>query len=230
MANGLGKVLTFGWKKTAPALAPAPDFELARAPKMVFEALKKRGVQWLPITEMGKLLEGRDPSPEYEMERGSASRMAAWFFHSSDLHKGLEAAYGKCDGMVAGKYKRARAFVFETPSCWLLATTETGDRGSGWSAALKADGLDAGAQDYSEVFKLEQEWPKEALSELSVALRDVLLRVAETDTVPGRDSKYGLGAEFVSGLAAREQARRERLVLDGEVPKAKGKSKAPTSF
>lgn len=50
----------------------------------------------------------------------------------SDLWKPLMAAYGKCDGMVAGKYRKARVFCFDTESLHLLCNTETGDRGSSW--------------------------------------------------------------------------------------------------
>ena len=51
---------------------------------------------------------------------------------SSELWKPLTAAYGKCDGMVTGKYHKARMFSFETQSLYLWCVTETGDRGSMW--------------------------------------------------------------------------------------------------
>lgn len=55
----------------------------------------------------------------------------------SDLWKDLDPTYGRCDGMVSGKYHRARLFSFDEPDFFVLCVTETGDRGTSWSYVPK---------------------------------------------------------------------------------------------
>lgn len=55
----------------------------------------------------------------------------------SDLWKDLTPAYGRCDMMEPGKYRKARVFAFETPTRYIWCNTETGDRGTTWLMAKK---------------------------------------------------------------------------------------------
>lgn len=48
------------------------------------------------------------------------------------LHVELNKVVTKQNTMIEGKYKKARLYLFETPSLYIAATCETGDRGSGW--------------------------------------------------------------------------------------------------
>lgn len=68
------------------------------------------------------------------------------FVLSSDLWKPLSATHGKCDGMVEGKYRKARVFAYETDNLYIWCNTETGDRGTTWLCADK------------EAEKLKESW------------------------------------------------------------------------
>lgn len=59
-------------------------------------------------------------------------------FIAGDLWRNLTAAYGKCDCMVPGKYRKARVFAFETPNFYIWCDTESGDRGTSWQMAAKS--------------------------------------------------------------------------------------------
>ena len=50
----------------------------------------------------------------------------------SDLWKLLTSLYGKCDGMVPGKCRKARVFCFETESLYIWCDSESGDQGTRW--------------------------------------------------------------------------------------------------
>jgi hypothetical protein len=78
-------------------------------------------------------------NPMELLEDGTAvdSRSVMFFACSSDLWKPLTVAFGKCDGMVPGKYKKARVFAFESASAYVWCHNETGDRGTSWFMASK---------------------------------------------------------------------------------------------
>ena len=63
--------------------------------------------------------------------------MAFVLLGDPNLWRLLEALYGKADGMVPGKYRKARAFCFDEPHFHALFIMETGARGNTMLAASR---------------------------------------------------------------------------------------------
>lgn len=82
----------------------------------------------------------------------------------ADLWKPLTAAYGKCDGMVDGKYHGARLFSFESQNFYFFCRSETGDRGTSWYISDKSKPLPhADGSGFCSYFKPNPDQTKEAL-------------------------------------------------------------------
>lgn len=180
-----------------PPLPEAPKFELARAPKVDSKELARRLAGSGRLSGLGCLVDGVNPHP-LNMPGPIEAWMAGSLLMGADLGKGLEAAFGKRDGQVEGKYRKASVFAFETPSLLLFAVAERGDRGSEWSAAPKPAAASIGRL--------------EALAEASSALRQVLVRLDEADA-PSREELSRNAPGFMAELRARALAEKEEAEL-----------------
>lgn len=151
--------------------------------------------------------------------------MAAAILHSSDLHKGLEAAWGKADGQVPGKYKRARFFGFETESLYLVAITETGARGSGWTACKKGDEAKE-SHGWMSINKVQKEWDGALHREIEGAMREILLSACKGDPSTEAYLKGNCGGTL-AWLERLDSSRREKDAMESDVaaPIAKPRGK-----
>ena len=92
------------------------------------------------------------------------------------LHVELNKVVTKQNTMIEGKYKKARLYLFETPSVYIAATCETGDRGSGWYVLKKSDLNNVRKMHYTdEILKFD----KTNLKELSQFMRSICWNVIE---------------------------------------------------
>lgn len=98
-----------------------------RAPRGLFKSLLNRQ-QFEGINPMSLLRDAALAEQEGAMS----------FLCDANLWRSLSAAYGKCDCMVEGKYKRARVFAFETDNLYIWCSSETGERGTGWFLSEKS--------------------------------------------------------------------------------------------
>lgn len=126
----------------------------------------------------------------------------------SDLWTPLDAAYGKCDGMIPGKYHRARMFSFETDALLIWCASETGDRGTGWYFLDKAR-FDPKNPQPGRGYSFSRLDPNDPLSEkIASFARDLILDMAQAHA-PTRADLKKLGAacwEPFLAMEAFEQA------------------------
>lgn len=125
-------------KSRAPTPAQLEAAELGldiarRAPASA-RAIARYLARELPVRDLGMHVSGHGG-------RGSAWGANCLFnLLGSDLWQDLDPTYGHCDGMVPGKYRKARMFCFDEPEFLVLCATETGDRGTTWMCAPKDPG------------------------------------------------------------------------------------------
>lgn len=137
---------------------------------------------------------------------------------SADLHKPLTAAFGKTDGMVEGKYKRARTFWFETPRLYLAAVTETGDRGSGWYVGRKSCDVDVPSSGFMRLFEVERDWPADIRDELSEGLRQIVCGMLEAcGEFRAQALSEPHSAAFARALMGKKAAFEEQKELAGQI-------------
>lgn len=147
------------------------------------------------------------PAPR-DPEDWSASTVMMW----SDLHRSLEMAFGKCDGMAPGKYKKARIFAFETENFRIVAVTETGDRGSGWYFGRRG----------KELAALDKRTSPEDREELRRGLREILRRIDEAD--PELRAELSAAApNFADHLRAETRAKNEAKEMAERVPEPRAR-------
>ena len=176
--------------------------------KADFKAIREGMFPMRGLYAVPWLLAGMPGGRDGMHDRGAEMAQAHAAFStlmSSGLHKALEEGWGKCDGMVDGKYKRARCFVFETESWLVVALTETGDRGSGWYAGKRGDVGKAHPGFYSP-YELEATASDGELLELSKFLKGLVLGISrgssdEAEWLRGSSPGLLVGIEE-EGLAA----------------------------
>ena len=103
-----------------------------RAPTGLFKSLIERK----KFEGVNLMLALRAPSMEGAMDdqKGVVS-----FLCDSNLWCSLAAAYGRCDCMVEGKFKKARVFAFETENLYIWCASETGHGGTEWFVSDRSE-------------------------------------------------------------------------------------------
>lgn len=95
--------------------------------------------KWLADLKKGKHSQFRLSYPslnrDFDLENPSDTKdfaEALYFLMDSDLGVEIEKIYGKHDGVVEGKYRRAQVYTFLFQGEIVAAVCEKGDRGSHW--------------------------------------------------------------------------------------------------
>ena len=108
----------------------------------------------------------------------SLSHAPSFILMGAKLHLEINKIVAKQNTMVDGKYKKARLYVFETPSLYIAATCETGDRGSGWYVLKKSNLNNVKTQHYTdEIFDADAS----SLKELSQFMRAMCWNILENN-------------------------------------------------
>lgn len=186
-------------------------FEIARSPKKLF----KSHIDLLPMH--GLMPYSRSPSNPKHIEQAYAALMESQFVLSaSNLWKGLDPAFGPCDGMVPGKYRKARVFCFESPNLYIWCHSETGDRGTGWFFAEKtAKPLDKRPFCYSYFDFATNE---KHLLEVAESLTQIFARAIEAHPplAPEIDQM-----PIIAHRIAQNKAQAESTAIESATPEAK---------
>lgn len=113
---------------------------------------------------------------------------------SSGVWKPLTLAFGKCDKMVEGKYRRARLFAFETPSLCVWCHNETGARGTSWYMADKASIQGANSMMVKQGFCHYREFKKGATDTIEMIsfINDLFLSVALAHEPTMEDMRHSI--------------------------------------
>lgn len=183
-------------------------FEISRTPKKLFKShidlLPKHGI--MPFS--------RTTGHPKHIEQAYAALMESQFVLSdSNLWKGLDPAFGPCDGMVPGKYRKARAFCFESPHLYIWCHTETGDRGTGWFFAEKnAQPLVKRPWSYTYFDFGENE---NHLIEVAEALTQIFAKAIEAHPTLGPDID---NMPIIAQRMAQNKALAELALIDAATP------------
>ena len=140
-----------------------------RAPTGLFKSLIERqrfeGIHPMSVLRGGEM-------------RGQSGALS--FLCEANLWRSLAAAYGRCDCMVEGKYKKARVFAFETENLYIWCASEAGDRRTEWFVSDKS----APAQQKlggNYQFARWEGMGESKLSEIQMFIKDLIVGAAVAD-------------------------------------------------